>query len=290
MMAGVRCPRALLGAVAVGALLGGCDSCDKKKPRRSSEGITLDDQECSSDADCAIDNPCLLTRCEAGRCRSSLVEAGERCDNATVCDGIETCDGQGRCLASAPPALDDGNPCTTDSCDPAEGVRHEPVVVDDGDRCTEDSCDPRSGEVIHTPVDVDDGDDCTFDSCDPKSGPKHAKPEAFYTCDAGCGAGFHVSSRSPSAQCGRGLSSFCVPSCGESFYSCAVTCPTGYHSVSRAPSPGCKTSPSTFCQKNSGASFYTCDAKCPEGYEKRSEGASRQCGRDTPTQLFCMQR
>jgi len=64
---------------------------------------------------------------------------------------------------------DDGNACTTDSCDPAEGCTTEPVTCDDGNACTTDSCDPATGCTTE-PVTCDDGDACTTDSCDPATG------------------------------------------------------------------------------------------------------------------------
>jgi len=52
-------------------------------------------------------------------------------------------------------ALDDGNGCTVDACDPATGmVSHTPVVVDDGIACTVDACDPATGAVTHAPDDA----------------------------------------------------------------------------------------------------------------------------------------
>lgn len=45
-----------------------------------------------------------------------------------------------------PPAVDDGNPCTADSCDPVAGIQHVPVAAntscDDGNACNgSESCD-----------------------------------------------------------------------------------------------------------------------------------------------------
>jgi len=45
------------------------------------------------------------------------------CDDATVCNGHEVCGG-GTCNPGTPPNCDDGNICTTDSCDPATGCVH----------------------------------------------------------------------------------------------------------------------------------------------------------------------
>jgi cysteine-rich repeat protein len=84
-----------------------------------------------------------------------------------------------------PSICDDGNACTSDSCD-ANGVCvSEPVNCDDSDSCTVDSCDPVAG-CVYSPVDApdsdcpgfcgdgilqapegcDDGNDNPFDGCD----------------------------------------------------------------------------------------------------------------------------
>ncbi|MBM4371427.1 MAG: hypothetical protein FJ098_07215, partial [Deltaproteobacteria bacterium] len=86
-------------------------------------------------------------------------------------------------------ACDDGNPCTTDSCNPASGCVHETntAACDDGDPCTTGdhcaggvcagSCDDGNpcttgdacvaGVCTGTDVDCDDGNPCTSDWCHP---------------------------------------------------------------------------------------------------------------------------
>jgi hypothetical protein len=269
--------------------LASCSGCDKKK---KAEEKRTESRECSSVVDCDDQNPCTHEECNEKECVRSYAAEGESCENETVCDGIGKCSGNGRCVSSPPPSLDDGNVCTTDECDPVEGVKHIAVVVDDDDVCTQDACDPKTGAITHDPVDLDDGDDCSFDSCDPKSGPQHKKPDAFHTCDSGCGAGFHVSSRAPSPQCRDkgGTQTFCVPDCGASFYSCDGACPTGYHASSRVTGRQCgpTATTQTFCQKDTGDSFYSCESACPEAYKKKSESTNGQCGTATNLQIFCV--
>ena len=69
------------------------------------------------------------------------------------------------------PALscDDGNACTTDSCDPVLGCVQERISCNDGDACTDDVCDPASG-CVNAALSCDDGDACTEDSCDSVTG------------------------------------------------------------------------------------------------------------------------
>ncbi|WP_434046546.1 MULTISPECIES: DNRLRE domain-containing protein [Sorangium] len=45
--------------------------------------------------------------------------------------------------------LDDGDACTTDTCDPVLGIVHTPISTDDGDPSTIDTCDPATGTVTH---------------------------------------------------------------------------------------------------------------------------------------------
>ncbi|WP_437957916.1 DNRLRE domain-containing protein [Sorangium sp. So ce119] len=45
--------------------------------------------------------------------------------------------------------LDDGDACTTDTCDPVLGILHTPISTDDGDPSTIDTCDPATGAVTH---------------------------------------------------------------------------------------------------------------------------------------------
>ncbi len=231
------------------AALSGCDGCSRDRRTNKSESRI----ECTVDKDCMDDNACTREECRAGTCATAFVDEGTNCDNANVCDGVSKCDAQGKCRTSPAPAIDDGNACTIDSCDPVRGVTHEAVAIDDFDECTRDACDPRSGSIVHDTVSIDDGDECTFDSCDPKEGVKHRQANAFHTCDKGCGEGFRAAARKPSPKCGsnEALETFCAPSCGKSFYSCDSGCPAGYEKRSATMNDVCgsKTSQQIFCVK-----------------------------------------
>lgn len=50
------------------------------------------------------------------------------CDDGNLCNGLETCDETGT-HPGVPPVVDDGNPCTADSCHPTAGVQHVPVTA-----------------------------------------------------------------------------------------------------------------------------------------------------------------
>jgi len=68
-----------------------------------------------------------------------------------------------------PVNCDDGNACTTQTCDPNIGCVYTPVTCDSGDPCTVSTCDPNNG-CVHTPKDCSDGLVCTDDICDPATG------------------------------------------------------------------------------------------------------------------------
>ncbi len=62
------------------------------------------------------------------------------------------CTGSGGGGCSADGDCDDGDLCTTDSCDPGTGVcSFAAVTCDDGDVCTIDSCDPSFGGCLNDP-------------------------------------------------------------------------------------------------------------------------------------------
>ena len=153
----------------------GYSGADCSEPTGSCIPTAADDTTCDGvDDDCdGTPDDDFIAGCDGDAVRSC--ENGKpvttSCGNNDACDGVEACL-QGVCAVGVPPVVDDGNACTTDSCDPASGPVHVAVSVDDGNACTTDSCDPASGPV-HIAVSVDDGNACTTDSCDPASGPVH---------------------------------------------------------------------------------------------------------------------
>ncbi len=86
---------------------------------------------------CEDDNSCNGTElCNAaGQCAAGTpLTAGTSCADGDVCNGDEACNGLGTCAPGAPPVVNDRNACTTDSCDPIDGVANEPVP--DGTTCS----------------------------------------------------------------------------------------------------------------------------------------------------------
>jgi hypothetical protein len=123
---------------------------------------------------CDDGNPCTADSCLVNvGCQNTAVADGSPCDDATVCNGAETCTA-GVCGAGAPLACDDGNPCTSDSCDPIGGCQH--AALPDGSSCDDatvcngaETC--SAGVCIPgTPLVCDDGNPCTDDACDSATG------------------------------------------------------------------------------------------------------------------------
>jgi hypothetical protein len=115
------------------------------------------------------------------------------CDDGDACTAGDTCGG-GTCAPGAQLDCDDGNPCTTDGCDPASGCIHtdlndgDPCLFADGtsgmcsmgacvgcaidancddlNPCTTDACTTGSCTYTNVTASCDDGDACTFgDQC-----------------------------------------------------------------------------------------------------------------------------
>jgi hypothetical protein len=122
---------------------------------------------------CDDGNPCTADSCDPQVGCGSVIMPGLACPSGDACFA-GACDAAGSCVGSEPIAVDDGNPCTDDACDPATGVTHVPAIgraCDDGNICSQtDTCNA-SGSCSGVPAaGLDDGDSCTDDLCDPVSG------------------------------------------------------------------------------------------------------------------------
>ena len=164
-------------------------------------------------ATCDDGNPCtVLDGCSAGECGG----VDKDCGDSNACNGVETCDPSVGCVPGIDLACDDGIPCTTDTCAPAEGCKHfgEDSACDDGKVCNgAEECDPKIGctaldapdgtlcddENICTLNDTcvggsctggfnpcDDENPCTNDTCTTAGGGCKSVPvEGFKACDDG---------------------------------------------------------------------------------------------------------
>ena len=121
-------------------------------------------------------NPCTTDACHpTNGVTHTPVAAGTACLDGNVCNGAEACNATGTCQAGTPPNTNDGNPCTTDACDPVAGVSHTPVAAGtacpDGNACNGDElCNASAQCAAGTPIPTDDGNSCTNDECNPATG------------------------------------------------------------------------------------------------------------------------
>lgn len=76
---------------------------------------------------CNDGNACTVgDECVNGACLGAPTATAQGCDDHNVCDGIETCDAtSGACVPGTPLNCDDGDACTTDTCDPVNGCVHQ---------------------------------------------------------------------------------------------------------------------------------------------------------------------
>ena len=91
------------------------------------------------------------------------------CDDGNPCTS-DVCDPSVGCKSSAAGVCEDNNACTTDSCTATGACNHATKDCDDGLACTVDTCDSSTGTCGHTAKSCDDGLPCTTDACDPVSG------------------------------------------------------------------------------------------------------------------------
>ncbi|MFT7623991.1 MAG: hypothetical protein ACI9WU_003177, partial [Myxococcota bacterium] len=180
----------------------GCDT----KP---ANGLDCDDGNACTMVDACWDNKCAgsgAPKCDDGNvctidsCDPSVgcvysASNGTPCTDGDACTLLDSCWDKG-CVSGEPVDCNDGNVCTTDTCDTKLGcvndnangaectdnskctvddacwdakcIPGDALQCDDGNVCTADSCDPAIG-CINTPTEgtpCDDGDACTEqDSC-----------------------------------------------------------------------------------------------------------------------------
>jgi slime mold repeat-containing protein len=118
--------------------------------------------------DCNDVNACTDDSCNpaTGQCQNVPRPNGASCDDQSACTQDEACT-DGQCTGVAT-TCNDGDPCTTDVCDPSTGqCVFVPVSCVDSNPCTADSCDPETGQCRHTPLppgaQCDDNNLCTHD-------------------------------------------------------------------------------------------------------------------------------
>jgi len=202
---------------------GQCFLCNGDGTGYDGDGVAIDDGNVCTDDACDPgtgvthennSDPCddgaaetTGDLCDAGECKGTLVAcpAGDYYEDAGLCF---LCNGDGTAPADEGTAIDDGNVCTDDECDPGAGSQHyfNSAPCDDGnpdnfnDACDSGVC--AGAEVLCDSGDyfiwkglchlcngdgtgvegagaaIDDGDACTDDLCDPGLGVFHDFNEA----------------------------------------------------------------------------------------------------------------
>lgn len=188
--------------------------CQPGTPLDCDDGESCTVDSCDSTAGCQHDAVADGTICQNGAGDNGSCQTGvcvvecvtdADCDDSDVCDGAETCDtNNGTCQQGTPLSCDDGNDCTSDTCDATAGCQYSNVndgttcttsggkngtcsggtclqtcVVDsdcnDNVSCTNDTCDLGTHTCSFQPISsqCNDNNDCTADACDPTSGCTH---------------------------------------------------------------------------------------------------------------------
>ena len=137
---------------------------------------------------CNDNNPCTTDKCDGKKgCVYTAGKDGMTCKDGSKCVDASTCKA-GKCVPGKKADCDDGNPCTTDTCDPKVGCSWGANTnkCNDGNACTgNDAC--ANGQCAGKKIDAEkacgDGNGCTKASCDPKKGCSNTKITG--ACDDG---------------------------------------------------------------------------------------------------------
>ena len=163
--------------------------------------LTCQQAFCKPDATTVVTCGKLTNTCQdnvctpaSGICSPVAKVDNVACDDSDACTLSETCQ-TGICKSNTQANCDDGNPCTTDFCDPAFGCDHAPLAAggvcnDNNDCTTNDSC--KTGSCVGVALNCDDNNQCTADTCAKKGGCAHALDDTL-TCTDGdpCSAPDH---------------------------------------------------------------------------------------------------
>lgn len=157
---------------------------------RYCDGGVLTPCECAVRT-CDDGNPCTtdsVTRTQTNAYCTHTIDPGAACNDRNACTTGDTCTSTGACVGTAI-NLDDGNPCTVDTCDVATGPVHTlspGAACNDGNVCTgPDTCSATGACSGPRLASIDDLNPCTRDVCDPATGAvSHPPTSADATCSS----------------------------------------------------------------------------------------------------------
>ena len=155
-------------------IAGKCESKPTTAACDDADPCTLDDAcsagKCAgSPKPCDDHDPCTTDSCDAQTGCVNKPADGAACDDGDKCLENKKC-AQGKCGGGTQKSCDDGDTCTTDSCDSGAGCIQKATEgsCDDGDACTAgDAC--KGGKCTGAAKDCADDDPCTDDLCDAKT-------------------------------------------------------------------------------------------------------------------------
>ena len=174
-----------------GAICATNADCDDEDTCTGAETCVSGVCQSGASLSCTDNNPCTADLCvpATGACLFAALANGSLCEDANMCDG-QTCN-NGVC--GAPAAFicaDDGNACTSHTCDPSSGrcvlgtvtnggSCNDATVCNGSETCTDGACLP--GVALN----CDDGNPCTDDTCDGVTGCAHANRGSGASCSDG---------------------------------------------------------------------------------------------------------
>ena len=176
----------------------GKETCDPDKgcvpgqPLDCEDGDACNGKEsCSPDIGCVPgkppgcddSNPCTDDSCDGNLgCINTPNQAV--CNDQNLCTIGDKC-ADGKCTYESLQECDDGNPCTTTSCDPLQGCvsNLNSAPCDDDDLCTTGDHCHLGGCIASGELPCDDNNPCTNDSCNPDTGCQFLPNQA--QCDDG---------------------------------------------------------------------------------------------------------
>ncbi len=243
-------------------------SCQDGNPCTENDACKVGQCAPGSPKVCDDGNPCTKDLCDAAKGCTSLSTA-DACDDGNVCTENDGCK-NGNCAAGKFKLCEDGNPCTTDGCDPGTGctTTGNTLPCSDGNTCTEDDvckaskCSPGTAKVCN------DGNPCSDDKCDPQLGcgqvPNKAQCDDGNSCTVGdsCNGGKCVPLGTKGCDDSNGCTSdACDPGLGCLFIANNLPCNDGNLCTDQDACKATKCAPGTpkVCDDGNPCTDDTCD-------------------------------